>query len=56
MAKTRRQANRVIDGVIEYARRLMSGGSWKPATAPGDAPAASAARGPRGEGTSQAAG
>jgi AcrR family transcriptional regulator len=56
MAKTRRQANRIIDGVIEYARRLMSGGSWKPATPPGDAPAAPAASGPRGAGTSQAAG
>jgi AcrR family transcriptional regulator len=32
MAKTRRQADRIIDGVIEYARRLMSGGSWKPAS------------------------
>ena len=30
MARTRRQANRIIDAVIEYARRLMGGGSWKP--------------------------
>ena len=29
-AKTRRQANKVIDAVIEYARRLMTGGPWKP--------------------------
>jgi AcrR family transcriptional regulator len=33
MAKTRRQANQIIDAVIEYARRLMNGGSWKPETA-----------------------
>jgi AcrR family transcriptional regulator len=33
MAKTRRQANRIIDAVIEYSRRLMNGGSWKPETA-----------------------
>jgi AcrR family transcriptional regulator len=37
MARTRRQANRIIDAVIEYARRLMGGGSWKPETAPADA-------------------
>jgi AcrR family transcriptional regulator len=36
MAKTRRQANRIIDAVIEYARRLMADGSWKPAEVPGD--------------------
>jgi AcrR family transcriptional regulator len=30
MAKSRRQANRVIDAVIEYVRRLMTGGPWKP--------------------------
>jgi AcrR family transcriptional regulator len=36
MAKTRRQANRVIDAVIEYSRRLMNGGSWKPEAAAGD--------------------
>jgi AcrR family transcriptional regulator len=35
MAKTRRQANRIIDAIIEYARRLMSGGAWKPAEATG---------------------
>ena len=29
-AKTRRQASKVIDAVIEYARRLMTGGPWKP--------------------------
>src|SRR5580700_11517038 len=43
MARTRRQAGRVIDAVIEYARRLMLGGSWKPEAA--DAAARSAARG-----------
>src|SRR6202042_3512946 len=30
MAKTRRQATRIIDAVIEYSRRLMNGGAWKP--------------------------
>ena len=29
-AKTRRQANTVIDAVIEYARRLMADGPWRP--------------------------
>ena len=29
-AKTRRQASKVIDAVIEYARRLMTSGPWKP--------------------------
>jgi len=29
-AKTRRQANTVIDAVIEYARRLMTDGPWRP--------------------------
>ena len=38
MAKTRRQANRIIDAVIEYSRRLMDGGAWKP-----EAPAVPAA-------------
>jgi len=32
-AGNRRQANRVIDAVIEYVRRLMSDGPWKPAAA-----------------------
>jgi AcrR family transcriptional regulator len=31
MARTRRQASQIIDAVIEYARRLMGGGPWKPA-------------------------
>jgi len=35
-AKTRRQANTIIDAVIEYARRLMAGGPWQPADGPGD--------------------
>ena len=48
MAKTRRQANQIIDAVIEYARRLMNGGSWKPETAediagPASGPRAAAA-------------
>ena len=30
-AKTRRQASKLIDAVIEYARRLMTDGPWKPA-------------------------
>jgi AcrR family transcriptional regulator len=30
MARTRRQANRIIDAVIEYSRRLMNGGPWRP--------------------------
>ncbi len=29
-AKTKRQANRIIDAVLEYARRLMDGGPWQP--------------------------
>jgi len=29
-ARTRRQANTIIDAVIEYARRTMTGGPWKP--------------------------
>ena len=38
-ARTRRQANLVIDAVIEYARRLSAGGPWKPEEAD-DAPRA----------------
>jgi AcrR family transcriptional regulator len=40
-AATRRQANKVIDATIEYVRRLMAGGPWKPPVA-----AAPAARRP----------
>jgi AcrR family transcriptional regulator len=29
----RRQADKIIDAVLEYARRLLAGGPWKPATA-----------------------
>jgi AcrR family transcriptional regulator len=29
-ARTRGQANKVIDAVLEYARRLMTGGPWRP--------------------------
>jgi AcrR family transcriptional regulator len=36
MSRTRRQANRVIDAVIEYSRRLMNGGSWKPQARPAE--------------------
>lgn len=43
-AASRRQANAIIDAVIEYARRLMAGGPCKPPAADGpaaDGPAAS---------------
>jgi AcrR family transcriptional regulator len=30
----RRQADKIIDAVLEYARRVLSGGPWKPADAP----------------------
>ncbi len=33
-ARTRRQAAKVIDAVIEYARRLMTGGPWQPPVKP----------------------
>ena len=36
MAKTRRQATRIIDAVIEYSRRLMNGGAWRPETGAAD--------------------
>ncbi len=29
-ARTRRQANQIIDAVMEYARRLMAGSAWNP--------------------------
>jgi hypothetical protein len=29
-SSTRRQANKVIDAVLEYVRRLMADGPWKP--------------------------
>jgi len=31
-SKTRRQAEAIIDAVIEYARRMMAQGPWKPAS------------------------
>jgi AcrR family transcriptional regulator len=34
-ASNRRQANRIMDAVIEYVRRLMVDGPWKPAPAVG---------------------
>jgi hypothetical protein len=41
MARNRRQASRIADAVIEYARRLMDGGPWKPeaGASEADAPA-----------------
>jgi AcrR family transcriptional regulator len=39
MAKNRRQANTVISAVIEYARRLMADGPWKPPVKPAGGPA-----------------
>jgi AcrR family transcriptional regulator len=33
-ARTRRQASKVIDAVIGYARRLMTGGPWQPPVTP----------------------
>jgi AcrR family transcriptional regulator len=33
-ARTRRQANKVIDAVLEYTRRLMAGGPWNPPGTP----------------------
>lgn len=48
VSKTRRQANLVMDGVIEYARRLMEKGPWVPpadsAEVVGPAPAVKARR------------
>ena len=38
-AKTRRQATDIIDAVIEYARRLMTDGPWKPPARPARAAA-----------------
>ena len=39
LAKNRRQANTVITAVIEYARRLMADGPWKPRVKPAGAQA-----------------
>ncbi|HTU76749.1 MAG TPA: TetR/AcrR family transcriptional regulator [Trebonia sp.] len=36
-ASSRRQANKIIEAVIEYVRRLMAGGPWKPPAAVGAA-------------------
>jgi AcrR family transcriptional regulator len=46
MSRSRRQANLVIDAVIEYARRLLADGAWKPETAPAGPAAARPARRP----------
>jgi AcrR family transcriptional regulator len=35
-ARIRRQADRITDAVIEYVRRLMSGGPWTPPVKPAD--------------------
>jgi AcrR family transcriptional regulator len=37
-AGTKRQANKIIDATIEYIRRLMDGGPWKPPVAAAPAP------------------
>ncbi len=37
LAKNRRQANTVISAVIDYARRLMADGPWKPPVKPAGA-------------------
>jgi hypothetical protein len=36
---SRRQADKIIDAVLEYARRLMAGGPWNPAGSPDELPA-----------------
>ena len=36
---SRRQADKIIDAVLEYARRLMTGGPWHPGGPPDDLPA-----------------
>jgi AcrR family transcriptional regulator len=38
-AKSRRQAEKIIDAIIEYARRLMTGGPWHPGDEPSGMPA-----------------
>ena len=38
-AGTRRQANKVIDAVMEYVRRLMADGPWKPPARSASSPA-----------------
>jgi AcrR family transcriptional regulator len=37
-ASNRRQASKIIDATIEYIRRLMTGGPWKPPVAAASAP------------------
>jgi AcrR family transcriptional regulator len=37
-ASNRRQASKIIDATIEYIRRLMTGGPWKPPVAAATAP------------------
>src|ERR1700733_7609760 len=48
MAKTRRQAPRIIDAVIEYSRRLMNGGAWRPEAGAADGTGAPADPAPAG--------
>ena len=43
-ASNRRQANKIIDAVIEYMRRLMTDGPWKPPVAAATAPRRQAKR------------
>ena len=43
-ARTRRQAADIIDAVIEYMRRLMDGGPWRPPVKAADDPAPPPAR------------
>ncbi len=38
--RTRPQANKVIEAVLEYTRRLMTGGPWQPPVKPASRPAA----------------
>ena len=45
-AKTRRQALRVMDAVIEYARRIMADGPWKPPVRSATVPASGRAQSP----------
>jgi AcrR family transcriptional regulator len=39
VAKNRRQANQIVEATIEYARRLLAGGPYRPAPAPTPRPA-----------------
>jgi hypothetical protein len=43
-ASNRRQATKIIDATLEYIRRLMTGGPWKPPVAAATAPRRQAKR------------